>query len=140
MDVVCATNLHGMIMNNVLVMFNLGRRMDGLPQTKIGALAHNDDGFTQLGSDFGNSINQLEGIEFVVVNASDIQALDMLDQCHRVVAKDSTIGTTINKGSAFVAFGNMTRAVTDLTLSPRMQTIVKGLDWCLNSHANVSEK
>ena len=81
-----AISLEGAVINLVLVTFNLYRGMNGGPNTMVCITVHHTDNRSALGYSFGCSVNQGKLGKFVVVYASDIQALDVFDQDYRVIA------------------------------------------------------
>ena len=60
------------IIDHVLVEFNMSCRVDSAINSVVGILAENKYGISELSSDFGRSINDLEGIEFMVVDTSAV--------------------------------------------------------------------
>ena len=93
----CSTNLDGAIINHVLIEFNLRSRVYGAVEAVISILAKNDDGVTKLGMDLGSSVNNLEGIEFMVVDASDINFALVGKEDLGVIAENTAVGSPIDE-------------------------------------------
>ena len=67
-----ASHLDGTVVDLILVVFNLPCRVDGPPYAMVSILMENEDYRASLSDDFCGGIHNLQGIHFVIVNASDI--------------------------------------------------------------------
>ena len=77
--------------------------MYGATESMICVLFEDDNGVSQLCRDFCGGVNDLEGIELMVVDSGDINLslMCVYDAC--VGAKDSSVGSPVDEGSSFVA-------------------------------------
>ena len=66
---------------------------------RISTLAKDKDNGTTVGDGLGRSINEFKGVEFVVVNADDVNLTGVNMENFGIGAKDSTICAAIHKGT-----------------------------------------
>ena len=68
----CATDFHRAIVYLVLVVFNLSAGVYGAVATMVSILPKDDDDRATLCKHACGGVNELEGIELVVIDASDV--------------------------------------------------------------------
>ena len=68
-------------------------------QTVISILAKDKDNGTTVGDGPGRSINEFKSVEFVVVNAGDVNLTSVDMENFGVATEDATIGTTVHEGT-----------------------------------------
>ena len=68
-------------------------------QTVISTLAKDKDNGTTVGDGPGRSINEFKSVEFVVVNAGDVNLTSVNMENFGVATEDATIGTTVHEGT-----------------------------------------
>ena len=57
-----------------------------------------------MGSDFRSSINDLEGVEFMVVDTGDIDLALVRKEDLGIIAENTAVGSPIDKRTTFAAF------------------------------------
>ena len=72
-------------------------------QTVISILAKDKDNGTTISDSPGRGINELESVEFVIINASDIHFASVDMENFGVTTEDATIGTTVHEGTTGAA-------------------------------------
>jgi len=90
-------NLDGLVIDVVLIPFQLARGMDCLALPSVCVLMHDGDCWPMLGLDDSPSHHNGNIGDLVVVNASDIdRSIRFLDDTN-VVTSNATIGTSIHE-------------------------------------------
>ena len=72
-------------------------------QTVVSTLAKDKDNGTTVGDGPGRSINEFKSVEFVVVNAGDVNLTSVNMEKFGVATEDATIGTTVHEGTTGAA-------------------------------------
>ena len=86
-------------MDMVLVILELTGGMYGTSSAVVCILAEDDDDISFLGNSLGRGVNDLESWDLMVVNTTYIEGL-LVDVVNtRVIAKNATISTAVNKGT-----------------------------------------
>ena len=97
-DRLSASSLHRAVVDTVLVVFSLNGRMNFVIESMVGALMQDDDDGSLLSGNLGRCINKLERIEFMVVNASDVNfSFNVGEDWFYVITKDASIGSPVNQ-------------------------------------------
>ena len=78
-------------------MFELSCRVYSASGSKEGVLSKYDNDWPKMSGNASGCVNKLECIELVVGNAGDINSSLMLIYDARVVANDSSIGSSVDK-------------------------------------------
>ena len=96
-DVLETSDLHGTIVDYILVVFNLSAGVDSAITSKEGVLSKNENNVAMLCGDLSGSVDKLESIEFVIVNSSDINFSGVGEDNSCITAEDTSVGSSVNK-------------------------------------------
>ena len=99
-DALTSTNTHRAVINLVAVGFDLTGRMYRAVQAMVSTLSKDKDNGTTVGDGPGRSVNELKSVEFVIVDAGDVNLAGVDMENFGVAAKNATIGATIHEGTS----------------------------------------
>ena len=99
LDVLLATDFHGLVIDMLLVPFELTGRMNGFSLASVSILVQNDDDFTALCFHYCSSSYNRDVHNLVVVNSLHIDLTACPVDDTNIVTSNSTIGTSINECS-----------------------------------------
>ena len=119
------TDLEGSVIHHVLVVLNLTSRVNRPMNPMVGVLTKNSNDRSTMCVDLGNSINNLESVEFVIINTSDINLVLMSDGNLGIRTKDTPVCSPINKGATCALLTDFVR-VNSVPISSAVVTSLVG--------------
>ena len=119
------TDLEGTVIHHVLVVLNLTSRVNRPMNPMVGVLTKNSNDRSTVCVDLGNSIDNLESVELVIINTSDINLMLMGDGNLGIRAKDTPVCSPINEGATCALLTDFVR-VNSVPISSAVVTSLVG--------------
>ena len=108
-----ASYLHGTIVDAILLVLDLSAGVNGATLTVVCVLSEYGDDRTELCLDASGRIDEVEGIEFVIINASHVDETLVFVCDAGIIAEYASICAPIDQGTTLAAlYGAVVNVVT----------------------------